>query len=976
MDRDPLHDDVLEEALADRADLTGPAPLTPLSAAEGLAPHAGPTEPRRGPPPPLPVNWRPRMGPSGPPAPMPYNCTVETQTALNMVNWPLPSLTADDAGKTALVPVSISGRMGTEGDEEATDPLWQRHLGAMVLHHLSLAASAYVSAPALDTIRTWSGIRITLAPATPYDTLRLHRIDPQDLDNALHTGDLPRDDMDLDRWLDGADNIVSEWIEAGYEEESMESEDSTTDPEEAVHAQHAVGGADVMPATASSSSCIAPGRLSRSRSRSGGRSRSRSRASQAASPTRRDFTNHVCCHNVRRCFPNSLPNLIVLFSRLAGRTPVLDRQTGRQPRTAFSLCEAVCDYEGRRSSYGGLGPSPAHSTDPASTSVLAVIGFSLLDTRRRQTCVSSRSQQQSPLTCHCSCLPLYLQPDSSVTCPPCRYRTAGAACRCQACWYARSYTHILVPETHLLHPSVQICLVLSLILGVQALSVLLGLTVGTRHARSTATAGVCQAGWVVHQPLMHLWSPMFSLPGYRTDRAFQPASLTSIQRRSGPKSRGSRVYLLLHLLLLCHQLQPVTAAGSEARVVNPTTGFTEGVSALRPISDSAPKPSGVPPSSPMPSQAVSRYVKRSYRRACQRALRQGSTTYRGRLLEARQVPHHLRSPSSASIPQRPAPPAVRQGLRVFCWNAGGLGGGLYAELMTFLTNSQYDAAIILESKWQENMEYTAGPWSCIHSGCKSRKQAGVLILIHHRLAPPSQLRYEHILQGRLLHVRAPLPGKDHRHIHILGVYQKTYDPKCASMLEQRSQVWQALDRHLARIPVRDSLIAAGDYNTPLKPDPPLVGGVTCPMPCHPPEDLEDFSQLLRTYNLVALNTWRRHRPQAKASTFRFGDTESQIDFLLVKRSEATAQARRAHPLHGFHVGASRHGGAIHFPLVAMLLLRCPHWLRRPPQQQPRVSLDSLLSTLDHPTDPSHLSRIEAVRRMMSRHMAATLVSKG
>ena len=86
-------------------------------------------------------------------------------------------------------------------------------------------------------------------------------------------------------------------------------------------------------------------------------------------------------------------------------------------------------------------------------------------------------------------------------------------------------------------------------------------------------------------------------------------------------------------------------------------------------------------------------------------------------------------------------------------------------------------------------------------------------------------------------MRAPLPGKDNRHIHIIGVYQKTYDPKCTSMLEQRSQVWQALDRHLARIPVR---VAAGDYNTPLKPDPPLVGGVTCPMPCHPPEDLEDF----------------------------------------------------------------------------------------------------------------------------------------
>ena len=141
------------------------------------------------------------------------------------------------------------------------------------------------------------------------------------------------------------------------------------------------------------------------------------------------------------------------------------------------------------------------------------------------------------------------------------------------------------------------------------------------------------------------------------------------------------------------------------------------------------------------------------------------------------------------------------------------------------------------------------------------------------------------------------------------------------------------------------------------------------MPCHPPEDLEDLSQLLHTYNLVTLNTWRRPRPQAKASTFRFGETESQIDFLLVKRCDATTQARRAHPIHGFHVGASRHGGAIHFRLVAMLQLRCPHWIRRPTQQPPRVSLDSLLSALDNPTDPFCLGQIAAVRQAVSRHMA-------
>ena len=53
----------------------------------------------------------------------------------------------------------------------------------------------------------------------------------------------------------------------------------------------------------------------------------------------------------------------------------------------------------------------------------------------------------------------------------------------------------------------------------------------------------------------------------------------------------------------------------------------------------------------------------------------------------------------------------------------------------------------------------------------------------------------------------------------------------------------------------------------------------------------------------------------------------------------------------------------------MLQLRCPHWIRRPTQQPPRVSLDSLLSALDNPTDPFCLGQIAAVRQAVSRHMA-------
>ena len=206
--------------------------------------------------------------------------------------------------------------------------------------------------------------------------------------------------------------------------------------------------------------------------------------------------------------------------------------------------------------------------------------------------------------------------------------------------------------------------------------------------------------------------------------------------RLGPNSQGLTV-LHLFLLLLCVIIQPACAgSGAEARVAVPAAGTAGGASTL-PHTDFAPKPGSIPITpSPNPSSALKRCAKRSFKRACTRALTQGSTRYRGRTFRAHEVPETMRHsvPTHNPLPRMQQAPA--RGLRIFCWNAGGLGGGLYPELLTFLHNSQYDVAVILESKWQENMEFTTDQWSCVHSGCKTRKQAGVLILLHHRIAPP------------------------------------------------------------------------------------------------------------------------------------------------------------------------------------------------------------------------------------------------
>ena len=69
--------------------------------------------------------------------------------------------------------------------------------------------------------------------------------------------------------------------------------------------------------------------------------------------------------------------------------------------------------------------------------------------------------------------------------------------------------------------------------------------------------------------------------------------------------------------------------------------------------------------------------KRSFLRACRRALRFGQTMYKGRPLRQNQVPSAITTPVIKSGTKH----ACNKGLRTFMWNCGGLGGGLYEELM-------------------------------------------------------------------------------------------------------------------------------------------------------------------------------------------------------------------------------------------------------------------------------------------------------
>ncbi|OLQ03274.1 hypothetical protein AK812_SmicGene13769 [Symbiodinium microadriaticum] len=209
--RDPLHDSVLDEALAD----TGlPAASSTEEAATGSmddgaadegadgASDAGDRSPSvdRGP------------GPHGPPPAVPVSHPLAWLYAPDLVSaisvrppalphgttrtshGPRPAeTTTAGSSSSARGPPSAPHMPG-----EPDDPYWQRVMAVNVLNTLQHTGPAFVHAPTLATVRSWSSLRIILEEATEMDEVCCQRVDPQDLNNPLHMEDLPGTGEDAD----------------------------------------------------------------------------------------------------------------------------------------------------------------------------------------------------------------------------------------------------------------------------------------------------------------------------------------------------------------------------------------------------------------------------------------------------------------------------------------------------------------------------------------------------------------------------------------------------------------------------------------------------------------------------------------------------------------------------------------------------------------------------------------------------------
>ena len=304
---------------------------------------------------------------------------------------------------------------------------------------------------------------------------------------------------------------------------------------------------------------------------------------------------------------------------------------------------------------------------------------------------------------------------------------------------------------------------------------------------------------------------------------------------------------------------------------------------------------------PMPKQSA--VQKRSYYRACRRAVLNGCAWYNGRCIPLREFPMTLISTvTSNMVHASPTAAPVRshvrgrsrpqQCIQAFLWNSNGLGATRYQELRAWLDNTDCNVVIVPETKWRFENQWEDEHWCFMHSGdpAGALNSSGVLVIVSKTLCRPDNLLWTSVIPGRLMHVR--LLGHS-RNVDIVACYQ-AHEAGCnvnVATLTVRSQVFQQLDQLLLSLPQRNLLLVAGDFNCSLRDVPGCCGtqafrwnGQLCDNVAH--SDSSQFEQLLWNHQLVALNTW----DGTAGPTFVHTQYNRRIDFFLCRKSSVDQHA--------------------------------------------------------------------------------------
>ena len=147
-------------------------------------------------------------------------------------------------------------------------------------------------------------------------------------------------------------------------------------------------------------------------------------------------------------------------------------------------------------------------------------------------------------------------------------------------------------------------------------------------------------------------------------------------------------------------------------------------------------------------------LKRSFRRAKTRAVRNGYCWYRGKLLDRTQlscspVPEPPVTPVRTR-PPRPSQPNLRTRIHALAWNSTGLASWKLDELRCWLADQPFQVVLLTETRWQYDREWIEGGW--IHIACSGDpyRSCGMLFMIRTTLRHQSQTSWKSVIPGRLV----------------------------------------------------------------------------------------------------------------------------------------------------------------------------------------------------------------------------------
>ena len=283
-------------------------------------------------------------------------------------------------------------------------------------------------------------------------------------------------------------------------------------------------------------------------------------------------------------------------------------------------------------------------------------------------------------------------------------------------------------------------------------------------------------GHCSHRPRLH--TPFFlsqtlrsPLSGTARQAAESSVLPSTVQGSPGPKSGrcsspGYRPLLSLGLFLLRTQAAGATTT-PDARVPLASQVSGEAGSAPPAPRQAPAKPLGTQDAtcrSPLPSMQRQKIVKRSLQRVHRRIMRTGGAWYKGKWynqdtasaltnrLHQQQTPasgtpapHDRRANSPAQVQSATThlPSQSPRHLQVYTWNVGGLGGGLYDEILYYIHRHPVDVLVIQETKWRFTSRWDTHQYFFVHSGSSAAdfKQGGLLTIVAKRLVDPGTLRY-------------------------------------------------------------------------------------------------------------------------------------------------------------------------------------------------------------------------------------------